>query len=1017
MATSAYLDRAGPPLLQETLERLCDRQATRTEADIQADVRAFILGAPFSLDEGDVLLVSLETPVGDKRRIDIEVGSTVIEVKRDLRRGRVRVDAVDQLAGYVQTKADQTGLRYVGVLTDGVEWRCYHLAGSELSEVSKFELTRGASQLEELTIWLEGILATTRGIAPTASEIFTRLGASSSAHKLDRSTLALLYEQNRDAPSVKLKRALWSRLLTSALGTQFEDTDELFIEHTLLVNSAEIIAHALLGLSVSTIAPQSLLTGARFDESGIYGVVEADFFDWVVEVDGGSQFVKTLARRLDRFVWEHVDHDVLKVLYEAVIGTETRQKLGEYYTPDWMAEHVVATVVTDPINQRVLDPACGSGTFLFHAIRNYMAKAEEAGMPLPAVINGLTRNVIGMDLHPVAVAFARVTYILAIGRKRLTDPARSEIRVPVFLGDSIQWRQQVDLLSAGSLIVQTDDQRELFTSELRFPDELLENATTFDRLVSELADKASRRAKGSAAPSLSSTFARFGISTKARDEVERTFKIMCRLHDEDRDHIWSYYVRNLARPIWLSKDTNRVDVVLGNPPWLAYRKMTPEMQATFRAMSVARGLWHGAEVATQQDLSGLFVARALQLYLRPGGKFAFVMPNAAIDRPQFAGVRAGTLDSDGEVLRLAFDQPWDFRRVRPHIFPRGSCVIFGTRAELSEPMPDSAMFWSGKIPRAFVSWQEVGPVLKSEIFDLGNDLDEAGSPYAQRFRNGATIFPRVLFMVEEQAASPLGTPAGRIRVQSLRGANEKKPWKDVEALQGVVESEFVRPVVTSDCLLPFRLTKLPTAVLPLVRDQLLTEHGEIDGYPGLSQWWANASDTWNSLRASARLELFDQLDYMHKLSQQFPLPDLRVVYNKSGMHVVAAKLYSRTAVVENGLYWMVPASEMEADYICALLNSRTLTTAVQPLMSYGKDERDVAKHVWKLPIPEFDANNSVHRQLSEIGRDLAQIAATFDVASDVYFPTIRRRFREALDGTAEMARLNSIIEALLERGG
>src|SRR5690606_25872441 len=144
----------------------------------------------------------------------------------------------------------------------------------------------------------------------------------------------------------------------------------------------------------------------------------------------------------------------------------------------------------------------------------------------------------------------------AIGRKRLTDPQRSEIRVPVFLGDSIQWRQQVDLLSAGSLIVQTDDQRELFTSELRFPDELLENATTFDRLVSELADKAGRRSKGSTPPSLSSTFTRFGISTRARDEVERTFKIMCRLHDEDRDHIWSYYVRNLARPIWLSKDTN-----------------------------------------------------------------------------------------------------------------------------------------------------------------------------------------------------------------------------------------------------------------------------------------------------------------------------------------------------------------------------------------------------------------------------------------------------------------------------
>lgn len=1004
----------GATLLKDTLERLSDRLTTRTEADIQADIRAFILDAPFSLDEGDVVLVSLETPVGDKRRIDIEVGSTVIEVKRDLRKGRVRAEAIEQLAGYVQTRADRTGLRYVGILTDGVEWRCYHLVNSELSEVSQFELVRGASQLEELTIWLEGVLATTRGIPPTASEILTRLGSNSSAHKLDRASLAALYDQNRHAPTVKLKRALWSRLLTSALGTQFEDTDELFIEHTLLVNSAEVIAHALLGLAVSTISPQSLLTGMKFDESGIYGVVEADFFDWVVEVDGGPQFVKTLARRLDRFVWEHVDHDVLKVLYEAVIGTETRQKLGEYYTPDWMAEHVVASVVTDPIRQRVLDPACGSGTFLFHAIRNYIAKAEDAGMSLPEVISGLTKNVIGMDLHPVAVAFARVTYILAIGRKRLTDPARSEIRVPVFLGDSIQWRQQVDLLSAGSLIVQTDDKRELFTSELRFPDELLENATTFDRLVSELADKASRRSKGSTPPSLSSTFTRFGISTKARDEVERTFKIMCRLHDEDRDHIWSYYVRNLARPIWLSKDANRVDVVLGNPPWLAYRKMTPDMQATFRTMSSARGLWHGAEVATQQDLSGLFVARALQLYLRPGGKFAFVMPNAAVDRPQFAGLRAGTLDSGEELLRLSFDQPWDFRHVRPHIFPRGSCVIFGTRTELSQPMPADAKFWAGKIPRAYISWREVEPTLTTDVRKLGSDPD-VGSPYAQRFRNGATIFPRVLFMVAEQAASPLGTPAGRIRVQSLRGSNEKKPWKDVASLEGVVEAEFLRPVATSDCLLPFRLTEMPKAVLPLVGDKLVAKGGEIEAYPGLAKWWSNATALWTELRSSERLELLDRLDYMRNLSQQFPVADLRVVYNKSGMHVVAAKIRSRNAVIENGLYWMVPSSEAEADYVCAVLNSPALTQAVQPLMSYGKDERDVAKHVWKLPIPEFDPGSDLHREISQIGRDLSTLAADFKVASNVYFPTTRRRFREWLQSTSEMARLVELTVILLGR--
>ena len=78
-------------------------------------------------------------------------------------------------------------------------------------------------------------------------------------------------------PPSKLKRQLWSRLLRSALGTQFTDTDELFVEHTLLVNSAEIIAHLVLGLDVTDMQPATLLGGQRFDLAQIYGVVDEDF--------------------------------------------------------------------------------------------------------------------------------------------------------------------------------------------------------------------------------------------------------------------------------------------------------------------------------------------------------------------------------------------------------------------------------------------------------------------------------------------------------------------------------------------------------------------------------------------------------------------------------------------------------------------------------------------------------------------------------------------------------------------
>ncbi len=269
-------------------------------------------------------------------------------------------------------------------------------------------------------------------------------------------------------------------------------------------------------------------------------------------------------------------------------------------------------------------------------------------MPLQAALSGLTRHVLGMDLHPVAVTLARVTYLLAIGRDRLTHPDRGPIQVPVFLGDAVQWRREAqDLFSGGSLVVETDDRKQLFESELRFPEELLEDPGRFNQLVESMTKLAGSRKPGSAVPKLSGLYQRHAVSPEAQRTLDATFRTLCDLHDEGRDHIWSYDVRNLARPWWLALPPNRVDVLVGNPPWLAYRFMTEAMQKAFRAYSDERGLWHGAKVAPHQDLSGLFLVRAVERYLKPGGRFAFdaergrrsgAVPGAAHRALQAAGV-------------------------------------------------------------------------------------------------------------------------------------------------------------------------------------------------------------------------------------------------------------------------------------------------------------------------------------------------------------------------------------------
>jgi hypothetical protein len=53
------------------------------------------------------------------------------------------------------------------------------------------------------------------------------------------------------------------------------------------------------------------------------------------------------------------------------------------------------------------------------------------------------------------------------------------------------------------------------------------------------------------------------------------------------------------RPLMLARDDQRADVLLGNPPWVAYRHLSREMQGRVKAASTAMNLWSGGVLATQ----------------------------------------------------------------------------------------------------------------------------------------------------------------------------------------------------------------------------------------------------------------------------------------------------------------------------------------------------------------------------------------------------------------------------------
>ena len=391
---------------------------------------------------------------GSSGRVDLRTRDLIIEFK--VRIGN-QVDPdphhVKQLDDYLKAAVAGGQPQRFGILTDGKYWilRWPGMGPVSTQSPNAFTLTNAEYGLQ-LYEWLrdQSQVLEARGTPPTDDEIRARLG---SGPRYERQLAALrgLYDVKRDDPTIAVKRELWRRLLAAALGQVVEvdtDLDELFVRHTYLSVVVGLAVQSAFGIDIASSVvtePDRLLNGQLFsDATGVSGVVESDFFTWPVEV-GGEAWLRDIATRISWFDWNQAESDIARILYEAVIPADDRRRLGEYYTPDWLAREIVDAVVTDPLNQRVLDPACGSGSFIFAAVRKYLSAAQEADRGAGQTLDGLLNHVMGIDVHPVAVHLARATWTFAARDALHAAREAGEsigVTVPIYLGDSLQLRAE-----------------------------------------------------------------------------------------------------------------------------------------------------------------------------------------------------------------------------------------------------------------------------------------------------------------------------------------------------------------------------------------------------------------------------------------------------------------------------------------------------------------------------------------------------------------------------------------------
>jgi len=574
-------------------------------------------------------------PQAARGYVDALFGDLVFEFKQEI--DKAPQQTRDQLLAYLNSE-DMRQQEYLGIISDGLRFEVYRRDDNALSLLDTFELK--PDQPDEAFARLDAYLFSQKAQRPTAADIVFRFGATSPSFKTAFERLhSLLKKTNYTALAVW--REQWDKLLSKVYGDRVTgaEGDDLYLKHTYLCQFAKLLAYgALNGRAPHDAAEvERIINGEAFKKNRVNNIGESDFFSWVLLDDIKAEALdlfRRLAAGLIAYNLNQIDQDLLKQLYQNLVDPGTRHDLGEYYTPDWLAE-----LVLEDINyaapQSLLDPACGSGSFLFAAIK----RLEQNGLQGARLVEFAANHIMGLDVHPLAVTVARLNYVLALSPAlRAADSASVAIfPVPIYMADALQETGR-DLLDKQSLVIPVRD-KESFTVPLN----IARRANHYTDIIEQMEQLAKRAAKDkSKLETYNTSFVSYvmqrsdplfsGTFGDVRETLwSANMHLLTRLIDEGRNGIWAYILKNQARPMMLAE--RKFDVIVGNPPWLSYRYIkNKEYQAQVKRLSVQYGLIasNDRKLTTQIELCTLFAVHAEKNYLCAGGTMALVMPRSVI---------------------------------------------------------------------------------------------------------------------------------------------------------------------------------------------------------------------------------------------------------------------------------------------------------------------------------------------------------------------------------------------------
>jgi len=997
-------------------------------------------------------------------RTDALYGNLVIEFERGAS-GWLK-GAKKQLQRYLAILGRNEETRdsyFIPIASDGVSFVVFApKEGARLSPTSDAEEVE-IEKIEEFNLdkrppldfyfWLDRYFLREHKREPRTENFLQDFGTQSPAFRYAASLWLEAADTIREQSDFKTIYDNWRKYLRIAYGAAVGDRD-LFVRHTFLATLAKLIAYIRITNAQS--APEEnetieIIQGTFFEKQRIMNFLEEDFFSWVGRppVSAVTQrVVHRLINLLFTYQLRELSEDVMKELYQELVDPKDRHDLGEYYTPDWLAARMCNSLLSKKGEDAVLDPACGSGTFLYQVIQHKKKWLPATRESLEKILG----TVVGIDIHPLAVIVSKMNVLLALGD--LFNKRAQPVSIQVYLANSIRHPVKQPFMGNGGVPA---ERVEVNQRVVLIPDAVLSSAANLDaavRVADEFA-KSNRDAEHLDFEAFANHARQKapGLATSS-DIVRMLFDLAELLHEfirKPEDTIWAYILKNQYKPTFLAK---QFDVVIGNPPWLSFRYVEKgEYQDYLKRLIVKDcGLLEGAgHLITHLELGTLFFVRCADLYLKPTGRIGFVLPRSIFTADQHDRFRRSQAHGNATLTEV-----WDLEEVSP-LFNVPAAVAFGDlKSEISKILPGEIL--SGKLKSKNASLKEATTGLKAETTEFHvvrqgkrtflstsrRKISAQRSFYQPYFKEGATIVPRNFWFVEFKFYPSLGIDPTQplVATDPRAEAEAKAPYKGTR-FEGPIEADFLYATLLSTDLLPFGHFDFRPVILPLVEDnqgyQILdAERARAKGFLRLAEWVERAQETWERKRRekAKRMTVLERLDLQGGITSQNPKAKYIVLYSKSATFLCAAALQSKALshkvgqqkvvlqrfVADHVTYSFETTERREADYLTALLNSPTIDALIKPMQARGLwGPRDIHKKVWELPIPEYSEKNPKHIKLAEIAEACAEKVKEMvpdlkklfeDVRGPHAIGRARTAVRQALHD--ELAEIDSLVKEILK---